>query len=60
MNKDNRTAAFLALYVDDLMKSGAKEMTEAEAEEKLDKVIDWSRSVVRLMHLLGHRHLSVY
>jgi cullin 3 len=39
MNKDNRTAAFLALYVDDLMKTGAKEMTEAEAEDKLDKVI---------------------
>jgi hypothetical protein len=38
MNKDNRTAAFLALYVDDLMKSGAKEMTESEAEDKLDKV----------------------
>jgi cullin 3 len=38
MNKDNRTAAFLALFVDDLMKSGSKEMTESEAEEKLDKV----------------------
>lgn len=38
MNKDNRSAAFLALYVDDLMKSGSKEMTEAEAEDKLDKV----------------------
>jgi hypothetical protein len=38
MNKDNRTAAFLALFVDDLMKSGSKEMTESEAEDKLDKV----------------------
>jgi hypothetical protein len=38
MNKDNRTAAFLALYVDDFMKSGAKEMSETEVEDQLDKV----------------------
>lgn len=41
MNKDNRAAAYLAMYVDDLMKTGLKGVSETEAEEKLDQVCQY-------------------
>jgi len=39
MNRDNRTAAYLALYVDDLLKSGLRGVPESEAEERMDQII---------------------
>lgn len=38
MNKDNRTAAYVAMYTDDLLKAGVKTMTETESEEMLEQV----------------------
>ena len=38
-NKDARCSSHLAVYVDDLLKSGLRESTEAEAEVHLDRVI---------------------
>ena len=39
INKDTRCASHLSCYIDDLLKSGLKGMTEHEAEERLDRVI---------------------
>lgn len=39
INKDARCASHLSCYIDDLLKSGLKGMTEHEAEERLDRVI---------------------
>jgi hypothetical protein len=38
MNKDNRTAAYIAMYVDELMKSGLKGVQENEADDKMEQV----------------------
>ena len=39
MNKDTKCASHLASYVDDLLKSGLKGLTEEEADLKLDKAV---------------------
>lgn len=39
VNKDTRCASHLASFVDDLLKSGLKGMTEADAETRLDNVM---------------------
>jgi cullin 3 len=39
INKDTRCAAHLASYVDDLLKSGLKGMSESDVEAHLDRVI---------------------
>lgn len=39
MNKDSKCASYLASFIDDLLKSGLKGITEDEVERKLDKVI---------------------
>lgn len=39
MNKDNRPAAYIAMYVDELMKSGLKGMQESDAEDRMEKVM---------------------
>jgi cullin 3 len=45
LNKDNRSAAFLAVYVDDLLKSGLKGCTDVEAEEKIEQAITIFRHI---------------
>lgn len=39
INADSRSANYLAVYVDELMRSGLKGVSEADADERLDKVI---------------------
>jgi cullin 3 len=39
VNVDTRVASFLALYVDSLLKSGMKGMTETDVEHKLDRIV---------------------
>lgn len=39
LNKDNKTAAYLAVYFDDLLKAGLKGCTDVEAEEKIEQAI---------------------
>jgi cullin 3 len=39
VNVDTRVASFLALYVDSLLKSGMKGMTETDVELKLDRIV---------------------
>ena len=46
LNKNNRTAAFLAYYFDDLLKSGLKGCTEIVADEKIEQAI----AIFRLIH----------
>ena len=38
-NADSRCAAYLALYVDELLKSTLKGLSEAEADAQLERVI---------------------
>ncbi|GMI09838.1 hypothetical protein TrRE_jg4936 [Triparma retinervis] len=39
INADSRSANYLAVYVDELMRSGLKGVSEVDADERLDKVI---------------------
>jgi len=45
LNMDNKSAAFLAVYVDDLMKAGLKGCTDVEAEEKIEQAITVFRHI---------------
>lgn len=45
LNRDNKSAAFLAVYVDDLLKTGLKGCTDVEAEEKIEQSITIFRHI---------------
>jgi cullin 3 len=45
LNRDNKSAAFLAVYVDDLLKSGLKGCTDIESEEKIGQAITIFRHI---------------